>query len=157
VIVPAVATGDAVLAWIGLVLGLVIALVVLGLLQSLLRSALEIHRYGDDILDAGLGLVVALVVWGLLEQLRRTVNEVDRAVSHVWTMGKRVAQNTQTTYLLATTKQRGLELREELEVGVRAIEKQTAPIGPVVGDINGALEHVAAALEDVAKPKAPAG
>jgi hypothetical protein len=63
----------------------------------------------------GVGLVVALVLWGLLEQLRRTVNEVDRGVSDVWTMGKRVAQNTQTTYLLATTKQRGLELREELE------------------------------------------
>lgn len=41
--------------------------------------------------------------------------------------------------------------------GVRAIEKQTAPIGPVVRDINGALEQVAAALDDVAKPRAPAG
>jgi uncharacterized protein YoxC len=41
--------------------------------------------------------------------------------------------------------------------GVRAIERQTAPIGPVVGDINGALEGVAAALEEVSKPKAPAG
>lgn len=41
--------------------------------------------------------------------------------------------------------------------GVRAIEKQTAPIGPVVTDINGALEQVAAALDDVAKPRAPAG
>jgi len=62
----------------------------------------------------GVGLVVALVVWGLLEVLRRTVNEVDQAVSEVWTMGKRVAQNTQTTHLLQTTKARGVELLEEL-------------------------------------------
>ena len=61
------------------------------------------------------GLVVALVVWGLLEALRRTVNEVDRAVSDVWTMGKRLAQNTATTHTLETTKARGGELLEELE------------------------------------------
>ena len=36
--------------------------------------------------------------------------------------------------------------------GVRAIEKQTEPIGPVVGEINGALEQVAAALEEVVGP-----
>jgi type II secretory pathway component PulF len=63
----------------------------------------------------GIGLVVALVVWGLLEVLRRTVNEVDRAVTDVWTMGKRVAQNTQTTHVLGMTKTRGVELLEELE------------------------------------------
>jgi type II secretory pathway component PulF len=61
------------------------------------------------------GIVVALVVWALLEVLRRTVNEVDRAVTDVWTMGKRVAQNTATTHLLETTKERGGELLEELE------------------------------------------
>lgn len=62
----------------------------------------------------GAGVVVALVVWGLLELLRRTVNEVERAVADVWTMGKRVAQNTQTTHLLTTTKARGGELLSEL-------------------------------------------
>lgn len=61
------------------------------------------------------GLAVALVVWGLLEVLRRTVLEVERAVEDVWTMGKRVAQNTATSHLLATTKERGGELLEELE------------------------------------------
>lgn len=61
------------------------------------------------------GLVVALVVWGLLEALRRTVLEVERAVDDVWTMGKRVAQNTATSHVLATTKERGGELLEELE------------------------------------------
>jgi type II secretory pathway component PulF len=61
------------------------------------------------------GLVVAVVVWILLERLRRAVTEVDRTVTAVWTMGKRVAQNTSTTYLLETTKARGVELAEELE------------------------------------------
>jgi hypothetical protein len=36
--------------------------------------------------------------------------------------------------------------------GVRAIEKQTEPIGPVAADINGALEQVAEALEAVVQP-----
>jgi hypothetical protein len=63
----------------------------------------------------GVGLVVALVVWALLEILRRTVNEVERAVDDVWTMGKRVAQNTATTHLLLTTKARGVELLEEVQ------------------------------------------
>jgi len=61
------------------------------------------------------GLVVALVVWGLLEALRRTVNEVERSVAELWTMGKRVAQNTQTTHLLTTTRERGVDLHEELQ------------------------------------------
>jgi hypothetical protein len=63
----------------------------------------------------GIGLVVALVVWGLLEALRRTVAEVERAVDDVWTMGKRVAQNTSTSYLMGTTLERGGELLGELE------------------------------------------
>ena len=62
------------------------------------------------------GLVVAVVVWVLLERLRRSVVKVDRGVSELWTMGKRVAQNTSTTYLLQTTKARGVELAEELEL-----------------------------------------
>lgn len=61
------------------------------------------------------GLVVALVVWFLLERLRRAVVEVDRGVSVLWTMGKRVAQNTSTTYLLKATTVRGGELLAELE------------------------------------------
>ena len=61
------------------------------------------------------GLVVAVVVWILLERLRRAVEDVDRGVTAVWTMGKRVAQNTSTTYLLETTKARGVELVDELE------------------------------------------
>jgi uncharacterized protein YoxC len=41
--------------------------------------------------------------------------------------------------------------------GVRAIERQTEPIGPALRDINAALEQVAAALDDVVKSKTPAG
>src|SRR5919106_120814 len=66
-------------------------------------------------ISLGVGLVVALVVWGLLEALRRTVAEVERAVEDVWTMGKRVAQNTSTSYLMGTTLERGGELLGELE------------------------------------------
>lgn len=60
------------------------------------------------------GAVVLGVVWALLEWLRRTVIGVDEAVAALWTAGKRVAQNTQTTHLLGTTKTRGVELLEEL-------------------------------------------
>ena len=62
----------------------------------------------------GAGLVVALLVWFLLEWLRRTVYEVDRAVAELWSAGKHLAQNTQATHLLNTTKERGAELVEEL-------------------------------------------
>ncbi len=61
------------------------------------------------------GLVVALVVWGLLEALRRTVEDVDAAVDELWTMGKRLAQNTQTSHLLEATRANGVELAAELE------------------------------------------
>lgn len=60
------------------------------------------------------GLVIAGVVWFLLEWLRRTVVAIDGGVSAVWTAGKMVAQNTQTTHLLQTTKARGVDLLEEL-------------------------------------------
>ena len=74
----------------------------------------------------GVGLVVAVVVWGLLEALRRTVLEVERSVNDVWTMGKRLAQNTATTHMLVTTKERGVELLEELEQH-RAAEGEGEP------------------------------
>jgi hypothetical protein len=61
-----------------------------------------------------IGLVVAVVVWILLERLRRAVEAVDEGVDVLWTMGKRVAQNTSTTYLLNTTNERGADLLEEL-------------------------------------------
>ena len=60
------------------------------------------------------GLVVAVVVWVLLETLRRFVNAIDSSVMGVWTMGKRVAQNTQMSHVLFTTAARGDDLVEEL-------------------------------------------
>jgi hypothetical protein len=49
----AISTGSAILAWIGLALGLVVAVVVVGLFNRVMRPLLEINRYADDILDAG--------------------------------------------------------------------------------------------------------
>jgi len=63
----------------------------------------------------GAGLAVALLVWLLLELLRRRVSDVERAVDDVWANGKRLAQNTQTSHLLATTTARTRDLRAELE------------------------------------------
>lgn len=69
------------------------------------------------------GLVVALVVWGLLEALRRTVNQVEQGVNEVWTMGKRVAQNTATTHTLSVTKERGVDLLGELHEHAAASQR----------------------------------
>jgi len=60
-------------------------------------------------------LVVAVVVTLLLEVLRRTVHEVRRAVDDVLSAGGQLAQHTWTIQLLATTKDRALDLLEELE------------------------------------------
>ena len=51
--VLAVSTAGAILAWIGLALGLVVLALVVGLLNRVMRPALEIQRYADDILEAG--------------------------------------------------------------------------------------------------------
>lgn len=53
---------------------------------------------------------------------------------------------------VATTLRRVSHTLGLITFGVRAIEKQTEPIGPVLADINGALEQVASALDAVAKP-----
>jgi type II secretory pathway component PulM len=56
----AVATGAAMLAWVGLVVLLVIALVVVALFNRVVRPALEIKRYADHILEAGVGIATNL-------------------------------------------------------------------------------------------------
>jgi len=73
-------------------------------------------------LGIAVGLVVAVVVWTLLELLRRTVNDVDGGATAIWTAGKLVAQNTQTTHLLQTTKARGGDLLAELGEHARLAE-----------------------------------
>ncbi|MEO5576019.1 MAG: hypothetical protein ABIR67_01490 [Gaiellaceae bacterium] len=69
------------------------------------------------------GLVIAVVVWTLLEVLRRTVCAVDEGATAIWTAGKLVAQNTQTTHLLLTTKARGGDLLAELGEHARLAER----------------------------------
>ena len=54
-------------------------------------------------LGLAVGLVVAVVVWTLLELLRRTVRDVEAGATAIWTAGKLVAQNTQTTHCLLYT------------------------------------------------------
>ena len=49
----AISTGAAILAWIGLALGLVVAALVVGLFNRVMAPLLEIERYAEDILDAG--------------------------------------------------------------------------------------------------------
>lgn len=55
--------------------------------------------------------------------------------------------------LIATTLRRVSHTLGLVTFGVRAIEQQTAPIGPVVADINGALGQVADALEGIGVPE----
>ncbi len=69
------------------------------------------------------GLVIAVVVWTLLELLRRAVRDVNDGVEAIWTAGKLVAQNTQTTHLLLTTKARGGDLLAELGEHARLAER----------------------------------
>jgi hypothetical protein len=52
----AVSTAEAVLAIIGLALGLVVAVVVVLLFNRVMIPALEIERYAEDILEAGVGI-----------------------------------------------------------------------------------------------------
>jgi hypothetical protein len=82
--VLAVSTGIAVLAWIGLALGLVIAVVVLALLQSVLRPVLEVRRYSEDILEAGVGIAKNLDAVDELARTRELATAVpDLAVAYL--------------------------------------------------------------------------
>jgi len=74
-------------------------------------------------LGLAVGLVIAVVVWTLLELLRRAVRDVKDGVEAIWTAGKLVAQNTQTTHLLLTTKARGGDLLAELGEHARLAER----------------------------------
>lgn len=68
-IVVAVAAGIATEAWISLAIGLVAAVVALALFQAVLRPTLEIRRYAEDILEAGIGIATNL---DGVEELART-------------------------------------------------------------------------------------
>ncbi len=61
-----------------------------------------------------LGLVVILVVIAVLTLLRSLVRDIDVGVATLWTVTKRLAQNTTGTYQFAGTASIGLALRDEL-------------------------------------------
>lgn len=61
----------------------------------------------------GVGLVVAVVVVVLLQTLLVAVKRIDAGVEDVWIMGKQVAQNTATTWLLGQTPRIAEEIKEE--------------------------------------------
>lgn len=62
----------------------------------------------------GMGLVVVLVVIALLTLLSRLVRDIDVGVDSLWTVTKRLAQNTTGLYQLAGTGSVLRALREEL-------------------------------------------
>lgn len=62
----------------------------------------------------GLGFVVILVVIALLTLLSRLVDDIDVGVDRLWTVTKRMAQNTTATYQFAGTGSILRALREEV-------------------------------------------
>lgn len=61
----------------------------------------------------GVGLVVAVVVWVLLSLLYRAVDRIGEEADAAWEMGKRVARNTATAWMLGQTARIAGELKEE--------------------------------------------
>ena len=64
-------------------------------------------------LTLAIGLVVAIVVVVLLHTLYRAVRRIDENVLSVWMMGKQVARNTATTWLLGQTPRIAGEIKAE--------------------------------------------
>lgn len=64
-------------------------------------------------LTLGLGLVVAVVAVVLLETFYRKVRAVEAGSGAIWEMGKEVARNTATTWMLSQTPERLDRLTEE--------------------------------------------
>ena len=61
----------------------------------------------------GLGLVVAIVAVVLLEIFYRRVKAIEAGTGAIWSMGKEVARNTATTWILGQTPERLDRLTEE--------------------------------------------
>lgn len=64
-------------------------------------------------LTLGLGLVVSIVAVVLLETFYRRVRAIEAGTLSIWNMGKEVARNTATTWMLAQTPERLDRLTEE--------------------------------------------
>lgn len=61
----------------------------------------------------GIGLVVVIVVIALLTLLSSIVRDIDEGVDYLWTVTKRMAQNTTGLYQLAGTGSIVRAIREE--------------------------------------------
>lgn len=66
------------------------------------------------LITLGMGLVVILVVIALVTLLSKLVDDIDVGVDSLWTVTKRMAQNTTGLYQLAGTGSVLRALREEL-------------------------------------------
>jgi hypothetical protein len=84
VILLSVSTGVAVLAFVGLALGLAVAVLVVALFNRVVRPALEIQRYAEDILAAGVGIATNLDDADELQRTRALAGAVpDLAVAYL--------------------------------------------------------------------------
>ena len=64
-------------------------------------------------LALAIGAVVLVVVLALLHTLYRAVRHIDDRVLTVWMMGKQVARNTATTWMLGQTPGIAAEIKDE--------------------------------------------
>ena len=85
-------------------------------------------------LTLGLGLVVALVAVVLLELFYRSVRRVEAGCEAIWEMGKEVARNTATTWMLGQTSVRldrltGEALRHDALLNAALEDSQSASAG----------------------------
>ena len=74
-------------------------------------------------LTLGLGLVVAVVAWILLHMLYVSVKRIDTNVRRVWETATRVAANTATTWILASTPEAVRTLGKELQEHDRLVSR----------------------------------
>ncbi len=72
----------------------------------------------------GLALVVVLVVILLLTLLMRFVNDILENVDALWTMAKRMAQNTSTTHQFTTTAGLLNDIKEEMLIHDELLSKR---------------------------------
>lgn len=73
------------------------------------------------------GLVVAVVAVILLQLLLRQVHRIERDALAIWEMGKLVAANTATTWMLTETSQRLDLLADEAQRHDQLLRASTPP------------------------------
>lgn len=73
-------------------------------------------------ISLGFGIVVIGVAVALLQMLLGEVRRVEHGARAVWEMGKRVARNTATTWMLGQTSHALDRLRGELDNHRRLLE-----------------------------------